>query len=550
MSTEVSHACAPCMRANVKSESFSWCSDCEEVLCELCDRAHKIGKTTRSHRIIEASTPKEIPEILPDIETCPVHLGKHLEGYCTFHDAMCCRSCMVDQHKTCERIDSIDDVSKKVKSSVLFEEVSSSISALLKTYCDFKENRLQNKEVILEIIPNLKSAIGEFRTNTVVLINTLEMTLCKELDSLGETICTELETEKDKVEEMKSAISLCKDNLEFSIEYSSNRKILLLLANLKSAICEYERTTENIISRSKDFGLSLKTCDKVTEMINSLASIKVEREPCSLSFYSPHKSPLSQVAPSLTKFKRVSDVQLPEKCAISSICIKKDNTLLMCSYFAYKIIACAQNGTDCKEVKLFAQPYGIALDEHDTDEAFITLPFENFIIVITTTDLHEKRRIETASRYRGIQIVNDVIVVGGQGQVDFLTKTGACTRTITLPAISKSVRYVHVKQNGHLLCSSADGIGCFSLTDGRSVFSLVVTSEPRGIASDKCGCLYIVEKAANIIQRLSKDGKKLDTILDSESLYVPLAICFNRDCTKMYVTFENSNTIAVYRCWT
>jgi hypothetical protein len=55
------------------SEGFSWCSDCEEILCNGCDKAHRILKLTLSHHLVPLAEIPEVPNFIPEIQQCDAH---------------------------------------------------------------------------------------------------------------------------------------------------------------------------------------------------------------------------------------------------------------------------------------------------------------------------------------------------------------------------------------------------------------------------------------------------------------------------------------------
>lgn len=82
-----------------------------------------------------------------NIRFCDKHIKK-IEFYCMFHDVVCCRTCVLESHRSCEQVEEVDDVSGSIKSSALVEDVSNAIPELAKTLDAIIKTRQKNIEAI------------------------------------------------------------------------------------------------------------------------------------------------------------------------------------------------------------------------------------------------------------------------------------------------------------------------------------------------------------------------------------------------------------------
>ena len=46
-------SCDPCNRGDENSPATKWCLDCEDALCIVCVKAHKVSKASMSHHVID-----------------------------------------------------------------------------------------------------------------------------------------------------------------------------------------------------------------------------------------------------------------------------------------------------------------------------------------------------------------------------------------------------------------------------------------------------------------------------------------------------------------
>ena len=87
--------------------------------------------------------------------------------------------------------------------------------------------------------------------------------------------------------------------------------------------------------------------------------------------------------------------------------------------------------------------------------------------------------------------------------------------------------------------------------DGTEVFSYKIPNEKfhMKIAIDRNGNVYVTGKSTNTIQRLYSNGTVDCVVLnEGDGVKIPLSICFNKGCDKLYMTNMNSCVVHVYVC--
>ncbi|VDI40669.1 Hypothetical predicted protein [Mytilus galloprovincialis] len=120
--------CGTCYRRSKTIEAVKYCTDCEDGFCSECLDFHENMKVATSHHVIDI---KVVDEITFNISKfCKVHSDMVLEYFCSDHDALCCRSCMANDHRSCDKIIPIEVAAKDVKSSIMYEEVITDVCTL------------------------------------------------------------------------------------------------------------------------------------------------------------------------------------------------------------------------------------------------------------------------------------------------------------------------------------------------------------------------------------------------------------------------------------
>jgi hypothetical protein len=110
--------CDPCSGKNKRLVAEKYCLDCEEKLCTECAEWHLRCKVLISHHIIDLSSMGS--RIPPSSKiNCEIHTDAQIDYFCSQHDAVCCKACISDSHRSCENVSLLDVASKDVKNSSL-----------------------------------------------------------------------------------------------------------------------------------------------------------------------------------------------------------------------------------------------------------------------------------------------------------------------------------------------------------------------------------------------------------------------------------------------
>jgi hypothetical protein len=95
--------CDPCLERNKTVHAEKYCSECEEKLCAECTESHRGFKAFKSHHVIDLSSVGA--RILPTSKiNCEIHTDVQIDYFCSQHDAVCCRACIPDSHRSCETV--------------------------------------------------------------------------------------------------------------------------------------------------------------------------------------------------------------------------------------------------------------------------------------------------------------------------------------------------------------------------------------------------------------------------------------------------------------
>lgn len=180
-STKTIGECAPCKFQEKSSPAHGFCLECSELLCETCCTEHIKFKTIRAHHILTGDKiPKDTGAIarLPLLMMCMVHTEKDLEYYCADHDVMACGACVNTDHRRCERVMFIKDIT----------DAPTDRKAVADAACELRDIRKNFEDIHKdtgEILASLEQQRNEIRERRDQYKNRI-MSLLDKLDTSSE----------------------------------------------------------------------------------------------------------------------------------------------------------------------------------------------------------------------------------------------------------------------------------------------------------------------------------------------------------------------------
>jgi hypothetical protein len=247
----------------------------------------------------------------------------------------------------------------------------------------------------------------------------------------------------------------------------------------------------------------------------------------------------------LTEFIKEGQVNLTGGVhVLTDMAVTSDNKLLLCNYSHQKVDIYKDYKTYEDEISFTSRPRCITVVPC-TDKAVVTLPREESIQFINTTNNTKDNKINIGESCRGVTAVKDKIYIGGGGhnKVIILNIDGSLVRKITT---NGGINYnlLYNERNDQLLLKQMGRLCCINL-DGHVIYRYDISGY-EGLAVDQQGHVYI--SGADDIHRLSPDGIFRDIVLSKhDGVHGPWSITFNNDFTKLFI-INGGKTVLVYSC--
>ncbi|CAC5423235.1 unnamed protein product [Mytilus coruscus] len=228
------HLCQPCETENIFVPAVKWCTECEENLCKECFRFHKKGKATKNHRVLDISEAGVFPTLAD--QHCSKHSSMLLDLFCIDHDALSCRQCMTENHRSCSKLLPLDVAVKDVCSSALVSDLLKDFELSVDAFCSIETAIEKELKMVDDQRIATNRSITTLKTRLQNQIEESALVLSKEIDR----VCTEhrlsllsLQEQEHSFINSKVLYIKRKEELEKIIKHGSNNQIFIVAHQLK-----------------------------------------------------------------------------------------------------------------------------------------------------------------------------------------------------------------------------------------------------------------------------------------------------------------------------
>ncbi|XP_071091571.1 uncharacterized protein [Haliotis cracherodii] len=188
--------CSYCKEEGERTPATSWCSVCDDALCERCLRMHKRIPSTNHHDVVDLSGETKVK--VKRKVMCKVHKDENIKYICKDCKTAVCQICCTIHHRKCDLVVEIESEIPAMKT-----ELRRNKEDLLKKHDEMKTHvRTQTSKVdealthYLQIESNIKSA----SLKALEVIKVKEQKLLAELKEMSDKHIGELKADIKSVE--------------------------------------------------------------------------------------------------------------------------------------------------------------------------------------------------------------------------------------------------------------------------------------------------------------------------------------------------------------
>ena len=235
-----------CSNCEAGLPAVTWCTECEDSLCQLCNDAHQRMKAFKSHTtvVIEEfiKNPKLVLSTPEKPEACKSHSKQPLDLYCKTCSSLVCRDCTLKDHpRETHDFDFIDDVVDEEREKI--KQATAPLKQLLvRVRNGIKRIEESETEIDIESEANrrkIRDAYGE----VYKLLKQQEEEALEKVNTIKTSLKKSLAMQKENGKFMESQLVSC---VEFSDDAISANRRRQLLTYKNSIIDRVEDLTKQV----------------------------------------------------------------------------------------------------------------------------------------------------------------------------------------------------------------------------------------------------------------------------------------------------------------
>ena len=543
-------SCDPCNRGDENSPATKWCLDCEDALCIVCVKAHKISKASMSHHVIDIEAISTLSgDVLTTQNKCSRHPDFIMDFFCNQHHLICCRNCMSEEHRSCDQVMPLEMASNNARTSPLFHDISEGMKEVHITLKTAVQNRQQNRDRMKIEEKTIVRQISAFKASLIKRLDELENSTMLEMQTASQDSICQMEREESELEKSLSLIEKHLQQLDFLTNNGSNQHVFLLLHQLLPILSNEENNLEKILANLSDLRLVYDQPENLLSGVKHLGIIRLKKEPCTIRF-KPFKHMEAQEisvqskTPKAFKFSYMIDRTFDQ---VNCMDVDKDDNLILADKSVLRMYS--KDGKSVKECTLGGNAWDISY--HKQSGRIAVALRRNGIQFVDNFSAQTTISVAYIADCTGVTWVYDNVYVGGygsngKGKINIIDSNGWFISSISS---TNTVWYIHHRYNNiyytdyfKVYCIKKDGSNVFTFCspDLEGVY---------GIDTDRQGNVYVVGWLSNSISRLSPDGQNSDIIMkEADGISDPVTLCFSRDFKKLFVSNEGGERVAVYNC--
>ena len=140
--------CFLCEGQGKTGSATSWCTKCQQGLCDNCLHLHELIARSDGHKIVNISDISSLdPTTLSADVPCDRHPKKKIEAYCFDHHVPCCVSCVMINHRKCDKVEDSEKAATELRSSNIYtkmEEDFLNIKSRLEVHCTRQKANIEH----------------------------------------------------------------------------------------------------------------------------------------------------------------------------------------------------------------------------------------------------------------------------------------------------------------------------------------------------------------------------------------------------------------------
>ena len=551
MATATTQCCNICDNDNEPKLAATWCPECEDLLCTDCNRHHSRSSATKQHIVISMENYQKLPSSILSIKNrCTKH-GNKYEFYCSIHGDPCCVMCTRDDHRHCQELRPIFEVTENAKSSTAIAQIETDLKYIDAAFEKMKSDITNNISDIDKQKRTFLSDISDMRKSLSDHLDQIEKQTVEEMVSAEHNLQVELKKVLVAMETKRTKFDNIRQDVNKVKKYASDLQTFIVVNEMTSVVDGEVRKQKGAFNYDL-FELKLDSSSELESFVKDVSKfgdVSVTKKHCSTSLVKeaelqvqiPQESKPG-VATQLTR-KTIVNFQTGAKgyVCIRGCDILPDGKLVFAEQYGKRLLMFSKNGNYEKDILRFSGiPYEVSYTEKNIVAVTIWDKHEVvFVNVITNTITNT---IDVGHECWGTdfnmnRLAIRVIQLHTSNHIVYIDPNGKLIDRVNVPGWTST--NISLRDNNIKFTDwNANTIYCYTLT-GQQIWTFKdenVLREPKGIALDKNKNVYVAGYKTNNVVVLSPDGTNCRQILTkSDGLDEPCSLRINIDRSELLV---------------
>ncbi|XP_045194578.2 uncharacterized protein LOC123550209 [Mercenaria mercenaria] len=576
--------CDSCLRDNTDSPANGFCLQCNERLCDNCNKHHKRNKASSSHTVQSIGDEKDVEafDTLKRLTQCSVHGEKKIKYLCKDHDQLCCNECAIVRHRKCEDVVSLADEMEKAS-----QNSSTSAEDVLKEFNKHADLLFRHEEIEQVKIDNTKEtctqALETLRKNMEAAYKTLQDKITMESENCRDPITKSISAQKDEIQSYQEELNISIRKLETVRRLGKDVHVYLTEREMRLKLNAFEKKLKYLREGANSKALLIKEISSADALEKCLKNfIKADVKTTNVSPPSCDIQGLREPFPAknieypLKLGKEISRKKRHRRRHRLNTTQVQTEHVSGCIWLDNFLVVSIQDKTDILIDIISGQPELIQTNvQHGNKSMFVKVD-DRRIAVVTgeeynsclylyqldprwralecTNKISVKRHVTGLAYDAGIQ---SLVVLSDSGLVEFLNLNGRQVESFRLSNMKRMLKstgyrkhYVAFDSDSKILYVT-DGSTLIATTmEGCTIFEYKLTESLVGpLALDAKGNIYLPMSAEgqSMIQLISSKGKLIRMMQVCTCAVKFMTVCFNTKMDKFALLCdENDKELKIF----
>ncbi|XP_048255035.1 protein wech-like [Haliotis rufescens] len=559
--------CSYCKEEGETTPATSWCSVCDDALCERCIQVHRRIPSFRHHDVVDMSGETKVR--VKRKVMCKIHKDENIKYICKDCKTAVCQKCCTIHHRKCDLVVEIESEIPAMKT-----ELRRNKEDLLKKQDEMKthvkkQTSKVNEELTLylQIESNIKSA----SLKAIEMIKVKEQNLLAELKAMSDRHIGELKADIKSVEMSVQMYQQQAELIDQTLQSECDMGVYEMYQGCEAGDVEAVgvadvkekgriarimfRQDKDKLSRALD-DLQLGEIDVLYEDVLDLKAIPVLQD--TINVLDLKATPVLQ---DTINVRVAGDTYWTSPIDVTVFVVNGKDTVVVTDYNnnSVKSFYSRNKQQGHSRLSVGGRPWGIT--KLTDNQVAVTVPSATQIVTVQVNpDLVLLSAITTCKQYWGITSLTPSTLAAGSYShpcVDILGMTGHVLRSICQgqPSryILKKPSFLCTTRTGNILVCDrgSECVACLT-PEGDVVFTYSPTGDtalkyPYGITSTSTGEILVTDSHLQRVIHLTESGQFVRHMLTSQDgVKYPRGVCVGGR-GRMYVCMSDEVKVFTYK---